>query len=407
MRKIVALLLVVSFLFIPLNSVYAQDDGVLSLSTSNTVTVDEALEIAKQHILQVMKTPSESSMWNTNVEIVEKRVLFDDDYDISDYYFKVDTVDGQEAGYIIISADKSEYPIKEYSDAGTPFIEAAIEKTTKDVELNQTEVDKDSIKIFSLDNMEYATQITTQDNEKILYDISDSNYNKINELPEAKSKSTDLSLFWENTTTGGSDPSNGDNIIYYPYAGETGYCDSNYCLISGGDLSYYTTGAFNDENNCAPTAATNLCYYYAQARGYWGLKLGTWYGTYNEFYEAMDTNDSCQGTYDGSVPYGYDIVFGVADIGCDATLHYGTDEGQKLVKDLDNNRPCHLIMHAHRLYGDHSVLAVGYVDFTYDSIYNDPSSTYIRIADGWSTNCDRYVWGSCYGTWNYVSVIVD
>lgn len=38
--------------------------------------------------------------------------------------------------------------------------------------------------------------------------------------------------------------------------------------------------------------------------------------------------------------------------------------------------------------------------------YNDPSSTYIRIADGWSSTADRYVWGSCYGTWNYVSVIV-
>lgn len=87
-------------------------------------------------------------------------------------------------------------------------------------------------------------------------------------------------------------------------------------------------------------------------------------------------------------------------------MHYGTDEGQKLVNDLNNGRPCHLIMHNHRTYGEHSVLAIGYVDFTYDSIYNDPSSTYIRIADGWSSTADRYVWGSCYGTWNYVSVIV-
>lgn len=160
----------------------------------------------------------------------------------------------------------------------------------------------------------------------MLYDISDSNLNRIDELPNIDDKKNTFSPFWQNYFTTDSNPVDGDGIIYNPY-------------------------------------------------------------------------DSC-------IAYGYDVVFGVAGIRCDTNMHYGTDEGQKLVNDLSNDRPCHLIMHNHRTYGDHSVLAIGYVDFTYDSIYNDPSSTYIRIADGWSSTADRYVWGSCYGTWNYISVIV-
>ena len=187
------------------------------------------MDIAKKHILQVMKTPSDNSMWKGNVEIVEKKILFDNEYEISGYY------------------------------------------------------------------------------------------------------------------------------------------DNNYCLISGGDLSYFITDDFYGNDNCAPTAATNLYYYYAVTHGYWELELDSWDGTYNEFYKVMDTNEYGPGTYDSCIAYGYDVVFGVAGIRCDTNMHYGTDEGQKLVNDLNNDRPCHLIMHNHR---------------------------------------NRYVWGSCYGTWNYVSVIV-
>ena len=33
-----------------------------------------------------MKTPSDNSMWKGNVEIVEKKILFDNEYEISGYY---------------------------------------------------------------------------------------------------------------------------------------------------------------------------------------------------------------------------------------------------------------------------------------------------------------------------------
>ncbi len=59
------------------------------------------------------------------------------------------------------------------------------------------------------------------------------------------------------------------------------------------------------------------------------------------------------------------------------------------IKDKDNN---------------HSVVALGYSQFTYSSIGS--RSIYIRIADGWTNYPSRYVWGNCQGNWNYVSVLV-
>lgn len=86
-------------------------------------------------------------------------------------------------------------------------------------------------------------------------------------------------------------------------------------------------------------------------------------------------------------------------------------EGKAAYKaNLDNTlkldehfgRPVHLMLHDHYKYKNHSVIALGYMQFRYD----DYDSIYIRIADGWSRTANRYVWGMCYGTWNYVSVEV-
>lgn len=88
---------------------------------------------------------------------------------------------------------------------------------------------------------------------------------------------------------------------------------------------------------------------------------------------------------------------------CQAWLFSGTNNGRYIVNELNNDRPCHLIVHNHYMYGDHSVLAVGYAEYRYGNSY----STYIRIADGWTNYPSRYVWGACYGTWKYVVVIPD
>lgn len=86
------------------------------------------------------------------------------------------------------------------------------------------------------------------------------------------------------------------------------------------------------------------------------------------------------------------------------TLHEGTHNGTDIVKEIDKDRPCHLILHNHNNYGNHSVLAVGYQKYTYKGFFRSKDQIYIRIADGWDKRPGRYVWGGCKGCWNYVSI---
>lgn len=103
----------------------------------------------------------------------------------------------------------------------------------------------------------------------------------------------------------------------------------------------------------------------------------------------------------------YIIYFEERGLACDAHLFYGTNNGRYIVNELRQDRPCHLILHNHKRYGDHSVLAVGYSEFMYNTGMVTSYSIYIRIADGWTNYPSRFVWGACYGTWNYVAVAPD
>ena len=88
-----------------------------------------------------------------------------------------------------------------------------------------------------------------------------------------------------------------------------------------------------------------------------------------------------------------------------AKFHSGTSKGKKIVSVIDGGRPCHLILHGHYMYEDHSVLAVGYQQYIYEHWYGDTYQTYIRIADGWTSKASRFVWGGCKGSWNYVCLL--
>jgi hypothetical protein len=161
---------------------------------------------------------------------------------------------------------------------------------------------------------------------------------------------------------------------------------------------------FSQSDNCAPTAAVNLCYYWysRNPEKYASLKQDPrWTNVHDDFYNLMNTHDG-SGTSDFSIASAYEDYFNQVGLSCKATLHFTTDFGQKIVDELDNSRPVHLILHDNRTYGEHSVLALGYYQFEYNGSGN---STYIRIADGFSESPNRYVWGGCAGYWNYVTVI--
>lgn len=63
-----------------------------------------------------------------------------------------------------------------------------------------------------------------------------------------------------------------------------------------------------------------------------------------------------------------------------------------VVNELDNGkggRPFLYCVYQHTMYGNHCMLALGYMEFGYK---NDKYfSRYIRVADGWNNYADRFV----------------
>ena len=113
----------------------------------------------------------------------------------------------------------------------------------------------------------------------------------------------------------------------------------------------------------------------------------------------MDTS-KINGVADTRIADAYIDYFSERGLECEAGFFDTTWSGKQIVKEINRNRPCHLVLHNHNRYGDHSVLAVGYIQYKYGSSY----STYIKIADGWTDHATRYVWGDCDGYWKYVAV---
>ncbi|MDD5936551.1 MAG: hypothetical protein PUC65_13495 [Clostridiales bacterium] len=77
-----------------------------------------------------------------------------------------------------------------------------------------------------------------------------------------------------------------------------------------------------------------------------------------------------------------------------------TNSGQKVIDKLNDNVPGILGLHNNNCYGNHYVLALGYMQFC----YTNSTSNYIRIEDGWLAYPNRYVWGDCDGWWSYICI---
>lgn len=194
-----------------------------------------------------------------------------------------------------------------------------------------------------------------------------------------------------------------NGIITAPSSYESGYLSSSSKYVSGCIITYSDMSDFMSGGVCAPTAATNLCRYWfcRDYKKYSKLKYNdNWKNTFNQFYSLMSTSTS-NGTLDSNVATAYVKYFNNRNLKCSASLHYGTFSGQSVINEINNNRPCHLILHNHETYKDHSVVAIGYIQYK----YRFSNRNYINIVDGWSSNSSRYVCGSCSGSWNYVTVI--
>lgn len=277
----------------------------------------------------------------------------------------------------------------------------------------QSGLDNSLCKVYRSNiNNTYACKVFNDDEIK-MYDISAASFCEIDESDLVDDEST-INYYedvWnayinnnDNTGDSSAPDNSGDGFIFSPTLYESGYNLSSYYSLVTDKLQFKAMTDFSSGKVCTPTAAVNLCIYWANKNEekYGRLKFwDSWTESFDYFCSLMDT-DLETGTHENKVAGAYQEYFMRMGLSCDANLHYHTNSGQDIVDELDNSRPVHLMLYDHYMYRNHSVLAVGYMKFEYD----DYDSIYIRIADGWSRTANRYVWGMCYGHWNYVSVEV-
>ena len=326
-----------------------------------------------------------------NSYLVLKRVIFDSNNEVNGFIFDVMS-DNNNVGYVIADYEDGNNIIEFGKEL---FLDEASETVEREYSINE-----DNQKVYYLGNLNYAIGGLNGNNKNVFVDVTT---NKCEKITKKEVKAI------ENQSTLGSPPDSGNNFITDPSLYERGYSSYKAKDLTNFNIAYKVMTDFSDGSVCAPTAATNFMYYWYNKDKTKYEKMyykKSWKETFKKIYKYMETNDT-NGTLDANLVNGYSKFLKAVGIACTVKFHNGTSNGKKIVTEINNNRPCHLALHNHYRYGDHSVLAVGYQKYTYEHWYGDNVEIYIRISDGWQRYPWRWVWGNCTGSWNYVSVSLN
>lgn len=409
-KKIFALLIIIAVIVSDNVWVKAADE---KEDINRKVSLKEAERVAVSHIQGVMAMDSESD-WNNGVRIKVRKALFDLDEEIAAYYFGLVNKNEEAGGYVIVSADTSGVPILEYSQEGKSFIDISIQKTGEKAAAEYgSNVKNGYSKVLYLGNMTYYIKHVLESDECVMYDSTTSNSLNADkkELKDKnkKDKRNSYNDLWENYSFSQNDkqsnpPDSGNDFITNPVMYESNYNDYEYYVITKGDTYYNIMDDFSSGNVCSPTAATNLCkyWYVRDTTKYINLfKDASWDSVFWSFYEYMDTDVNSGTSHDEFVD-AYTMYFNEVGLSCSAYHSTWTNNGEFVVGELRNDRPCHLSLLGHYKYGNHSVLAIGYSRYIYNGGKN---SLYIKIADGWTNYANRYVWAGTTSDWCMTTVV--
>ena len=141
-------------------------------------------------------------------------------------------------------------------------------------------------------------------------------------------------------------------------------------------------------NHCAPTAGLNLLQYLYTVEGKTNIPMSSWQSVFIALHTAMGTSNSI-GTADSAlVPAYQSVLRGYGYNSATASIQYSASWSQ--VTTAINSNAVHLVLVDSEIYGEHSVVGLGYVSFTHSTGW---VSKYYKIVDGWTADI-RYVHSS-------------
>jgi hypothetical protein len=358
--------------------------SVVSLSmamTSNTVSQKEAKSVAKKFIARISAT-EDFKDWK-NAEIGKIVTAYDVDESRTAYIFEL-VKDGRYAGYIVVSAKRTNYPILEFSKGKSPL--ARMEELGIKAE-----------RVYYLSALVYFFEEKGK-----YYDLNKKgvDFNRIKEGVRAAMRDEKVR---EHLIKRAIEAENQWKVyeVYLDFATPTVLASSNY--IHG-------VPAFLWDDGCTPTAAAMILEYWGE-HDYPNLNYPDWWywedtdygdgnGYDNPSNEHTDLTEKlhvAMGTWDWN---GYTPPAAVSP-GINKVLNdhgYGNWAGDVLyydwdwnVNEINSGYPYILTMWLFNLYGwPHSVTVVGYKVVG--------SSKYITVHDTWTTADVDIAFGDWLGT---------
>ena len=336
-KKFISFLFITFFVIISPLSVKAEENDFASE------------RIALQFYLEHIGTTDSS--YQNNLTIGHIVTFFNMENHISATMYSFVDSNNQPHGYVVIDENNALIPIIEFAFDGESFITAFENQLAADIKTTDT-----NITYYYLGGYQYIAKL---ESEEISY------YNLLN----------------------GQQLDSIENISYIAPTLELPVSSRSVrateTTVPGYNQSYYATSYFGGTNNCGPTAGVNLCVYYYN-NGKTNIRYNSWDQTYSLIYDDMRTTPT-NGTYPSYMRSGIEEYVTGRGYSCTATLN-DTDPVGVAAFEIQNGRPVLFAIYGDSTYGNHAVMAVGYK--TENGIY------YFRVADGWGSTANRYIYNN-------------
>lgn len=377
MKRILVLLFSVLFTLFVVGTAFAN---------GNLIDEKTAKLVAFNHVISDMKMSNDS--WKEGIRFEKSTTLYDLNDNPSAYLFEFMDSQDVPAGYIIISADPSYVPVIEFAYVGRPFIYDALKQIDTNAK-QEGQKFKENKKLYYLKGLTYLVECEDEQNGAVVYDITLPKPTKIlkQQAKEMLQGDNHHAALWNLLKVSNSNPPTSGDVITDPATYESGYSSVSSDDVVSYNRYYFVTSDFSGySNHCAPTAGLNLVYYWYY-RGKSDLYDSTnwWDDEFADMYTLMQTDEN--GTYVSNIPAAIESFFSARGYSCDAVNDSWVTWGD-ITGPVGSDSPFLYHVFGHYIYQNHTVLGVGYKSYYYNITY---SSSYIRIADGWTNYANRWV----------------
>lgn len=393
MKKLLSIILSISLLFSMGTVVFAEESSV------EVIDVVTAQKIATNFAIARAQAEDTEESFPLPFKVVFDEAMYDFEGNVSAYKFDVVNIDEEYSGYIITGAQSEYAPIIEYSTSET---ESFIDKAKAEISNKE-----DALKVYYDGGFDYFVESTETDSAGV-YDAS--NVSMVSEsitmlvenaeLTNITAGATaslvreqQLEVEWNNALAqvmSSNPPTSG--FISDPYDHETDYAGYTMKYIGMATSQNYINDSMspysNYSNACGVIAATNLMILKYNINDKTNLLNTDWTTTFNRLRTIMGHTN--QYLYTSNVTSSIQSYFRERGYSSATASYIEYPSVSQMTSPLSNDNPQIVLVNGHYTYGDHFMLTLGYETYRYD---DGSSTTYFRVADGWSSN-NRYIYYS-------------